>query len=193
MAACACAVEHDAHVMELLLAVEPLDVGQLAPVEHPFADDVDAEVGQAVADHGVGHRHGGRAVQEEKVVTLLELPDQPVEPLREEHFGRVGRLRSGVDHVQPVVYARGADECVGVVDRSGQIGRQPVLAAPVPELRREGVAPEVEVHEQHPLPGHGQRGGEVHRHEGLSGVGIRRGEEHAADSVPGRYVHEGHV
>ena len=34
------AVQNDAHVVELLLAVEPLDVGQLAPVEHALAYDM---------------------------------------------------------------------------------------------------------------------------------------------------------
>lgn len=138
-----------------------------------------------VGDDGVGHRHGGRAVDEDVVVLLAQFLHQFVELVREEHLRGVGRLNAGVDHIEVVVDAGLGDQLVEF-GGSCEVTGDARLAVAVAQLGREGVAPEVEVDQQHPLAGHGQRRRQIRRHEGLARVGVRRGEEDGVYLVSGR-------
>ena len=179
--------------MEFLLAVEAFDVGQLTPVEHAFAHDVDTEVRKPVGDDCIGHRHGGRAVEEYEVVRVAHFGDQFVEFFREQHLRGVGRLNAGVDHVEVLVESGVLDHALRVGDRSCEVSRDAGLAVSVSQQGRQRVAAQVEVDEQHAFAGHGERHRQVRRHEGLARVGVRRGEEDGAHVGSGRYAHEGHV
>ena len=179
--------------MELLLAVEPLDVGQLAPVEHTLAYDVYTEVRKPVGDNCVGHRHGGRTVEEDIIVSAAHFGDELVEFVRKEHLRRVGRLHSCVNHVEILVESGVLDHALHIGDRSCEIARDAGFAVAVAQLGRQGMAAQVEVDQQHALAGHGEGHGQVRRHEGLACVRVRRGEENGADVGSGRDAHKRHV
>ena len=169
------AVQNDAHVVELLLAVEPLDVGQLAPVEHALAYDVYTEVRKPVGDNCVGHRHGGRTVEEDIIVSAAHFGDEFVEFVRKEHLRRVGRLHSCVNHVEILVESGVLDHALHIGNRSCEIARDAGFAVAVAQLGRQGMAAQVEVDDDHLLVGQGERHGQVRRDEGLARMGIRRG------------------
>ena len=179
--------------MELLLAVEPLDVGQLAPVEHTLAYDVYTEVRKPVGDNCVGHRHGGRTVEEDIIVSAAHFGDELVEFVRKEHLRRVGRLHSCVNHVEILVESGVLDHALHIGNRSCEIARDAGFAVAVAQLGRQGMAAQVEVDQQHALAGHGEGHGQIRRHEGLACVRVRRGEENGADVGSGRDAHKRHV
>ena len=158
--------------MEFLLAVEFFDVGQLPAVQQSFADHVDRQVGQAVGNQRVGHGHGGHAVDD----AFAQVGHEFVELLRQEHFGRVGRLQTGEDDVEILVQAALEDDVVEVGDRSGDVARYAVSVVALTHLFGESAAAQVEVDDDYLLVGQGERHGQVRRDEGLARMGIRRGD-----------------
>lgn len=72
-------VEHYGHVVELLLGVELLYVGELTAVDLARLDHEDGEVGNAVGDGGIGDDAHGHVVHDDVFVAFAQLGDEFVE------------------------------------------------------------------------------------------------------------------
>ena len=66
------AVEHKAHVLEFLLLIECLEVGQLPAVETSGTDHKEGDVGDAVGDGGIGDDAHGHAVGNDGPIRMVE-------------------------------------------------------------------------------------------------------------------------
>ena len=142
------AVEHECHVVELLVLVEALDVGQLTAVETSRTHDEDGQVGYAVGNGRVRYDAHGDIVDDDVVIARAQLGYQGVETAVQQQLCRVRRHGTGGDDVEVLALA---DD---VVDRHRRVGKvvghtRPVLA----QMTAQRPLADVEVDDHHPLAG----------------------------------------
>lgn len=130
-------------------------------------------------DHGVGHRHGGRRVEDHHVGRRLQFLQHLLRPARAQQLGRVGRQRAAGQHPQTL------DLCpLHVFLHVPRIGDHQVAEAALVGQSEQAVqvgAAQVGVHQDHPLAVLGQADGQVSRRQGLALGGAGAGDQQALE------------
>ena len=167
------AVEHERHVLELLVLVELLQVAQHRALHQAGTHHEDGAVGELLDDLRIGNHLDGRTVYEHIVVLPAHLLDELAEAVGEEQLGGVGRHRADGQDVEALGVAEVlamTDDALEVVGAAVEIVAQ-ALAGTLHEHGHGAVA-EVTVDDQHPLLLDGQRHGDIGREEALARAGI---------------------
>lgn len=165
------AVEHEGHVLQLLVFIEALDVGQLAAVEASGTHHEDCEVGDAIGDAGVGDDADGHVVGYDVVIAFAEFVHEFVEPAVHQQLGGVGGSGTRGDEVEQALLL---DD---VVERQGGVGEEVGDAdGVVAEVVAQRAFADVEVDDGDPFFRKGEATGQVARDERLAGALVERGE-----------------
>ena len=184
------AVEDQSHVVETLLLIDALYVGELTTVELAGTDNEDGEVCHTVGNGCIGddaHRH---TIGHYIVITLAKLLYQLIQTGVQEEFGRVGRNGSCRDDVQSLHVGHMTYDIVHLHLLIGQIVGESHAVMLI--VMRECSLADVHVEHHHTLLGKDEREGQVARDEGLAGTLVEGGEGddlHAMVSA----LHEVHV
>ncbi len=174
------AVEYDGHVLEFLLFVDILQLGQEAAVQQAGADDEDGAVCVLLDNLRIGQHLYGRAVDDEVVILGLELGDGVLQAGLIEQLGGVGRDGAHRQQLQGVVILIGDEHLMNVGDATVEVVTEALLGGV--NVRRGGAVAQVAVNDQHALAFDGEGHGDVHAKERLAAAGVERGEQ---DDVAG--------
>lgn len=152
-------VEDHAHLTELALIVEGLDLGEHTTVEASGTNDKDGEVGYTAHDGGVGHDAKRHTVHDDVVELRAQLMDERVEAGVHEEFDGIGGNWARGDHR----YATGGGgEDVGYSELIvGEIVGETGGLAAESEAVAEGAFADIGVDHHYPFACGGEHTGEV--------------------------------
>ena len=183
-------IQDDSQILELSALVETFQLRQLAAVQDTGADDVDSQVGDTVYNRSIGHHARRDIIHDDVIVTLAEFGEHLVQTVAQQQLSRVGRNRTGLNHIETFNQLVFQDNLVDGSNLIREVVRCP-LSLRMGMTGKRTLA-NIQIDKDDALLHQDKAGSQVRGDERLTGTWIHGGEHHDLH-ILGTDTHEVHV